>query len=323
MDSLTKRAVPVEELRAVLRAAFGGGAELAGWQELTDGAFNTAYGLDLADGRRVVLKVAPPRGLRLLRYEVDLMRTEAEFFRRAAAVGVPVPAVHHADPDAGYLVMDRLAGEPLYPAHRAVPAAALAGVRRELGALAARLGGVTGTRFGYPRRDGRSGAARWSGSFLSMVDDVLADGVALGTALPVPADTIARQLRGHTRLLDEVGTPRLVHFDLWDGNVFVLPDGAGYRVEGIIDGERAFYGDPVAELLSLALLTDPAEVPGLLPGFLGRPMTGAERTRWRLYSVYLYLIMLTDGVTRGLDPGAPDPVRALTAERLTDHLAEL
>jgi hypothetical protein len=64
-------------------------------------------------------------------------------------------------------------------------------------------------------------------------------------------------------------------------------------------------------------------VPGLLPGFLGRPMTGAERTRWRLYSVYLYLIMLTEGVTRGLDPGAPDPVRALTAERLADHLAEL
>jgi aminoglycoside phosphotransferase (APT) family kinase protein len=321
--SLTKRDVPTGELRAVTRAAFGPDVELAGWQELTDGTFNTAYALDLSDGRRAVLKVAPPPGLRLLRYEADLMRTEAEFFERAAAAGVPVPAVHHADPDAGYLVLERLSGEPLYAAQRSMPPAALAEVHRELGAVAARLAGVTGPRFGYPRRDGRTGSPRWSTSFLAMVDDVLADGVALGTALPAPAEDIARLAHAHARLLDEVTTPSLVHFDLWDGNVFVRPDGAGWRVEGLIDGERAFYGDPIAELVSLALLRDPADVPGLLPGFLGRDLTAAERTRWRLYSLYLYLIMLTEGVTRGHDPAAPDPIRLLTAERLTALLAGL
>jgi aminoglycoside phosphotransferase (APT) family kinase protein len=323
-SSPTKRPVPDAELRAVARAAFGPDAELVAWRELTDGTFNTAYDLELADGRRVVLKVAPPPGLRLLRYEVDLMRTEAEFFARAAAAGVPVPAVHHSDPDAGYLVLERLSGEPLYAARRSMPPAALTAVHRELGAVAARLATVTGTRFGYPRRDGRTGATRWSASFLAMVDDVLADGVALGTTLPRPADEIARLTRAHARLLDEVTTPSLVHFDLWDGNVFVVPDGAGgYRVEGLIDGERAFYGDPIAELVSLALLRDPADVPGLLPGFLGRDLTAAERTRWRLYSVYLYLIMLTEGVTRGHDPATPDPIRVLTADRLTALLAGL
>jgi Ser/Thr protein kinase RdoA (MazF antagonist) len=204
-----------------------------------------------------------------------------------------------------------------------MPPAALAEVHRELGAVAARLAGVTGPRFGYPRRDGRTGSPRWSTSFLAMVDDVLADGVALGTALPAPAEDIARLAHAHARLLDEVTTPSLVHFDLWDGNVFVRPDGAGWRVEGLIDGERAFYGDPIAELVSLALLRDPADVPGLLPGFLGRDLTAAERTRWRLYSLYLYLIMLTEGVTRGHDPAAPDPIRLLTAERLTALLAGL
>jgi len=38
-------------------------------------------------------------------------------------------------------------------------------------------------------------------------------------------------------LLDVVRTPRLIHFDLWDGNILVE---AG-QITGLIDGERAFW----------------------------------------------------------------------------------
>ncbi|MEV2240808.1 hypothetical protein [Micromonospora sp. NPDC049891] len=59
-------------------------------------------------------------------------------------------------------------------------------------------------------------------------------------------------------------------------------------MEGIIDGERAFYGDPIAELVSLAVFAEPAGVPGPLPGYLGRDhLTDAERDRLRLYQMYL------------------------------------
>ena len=43
--------------------------------------------------------------------------------------------------------------------------------------------------------------------------------------------------------LDEVTEPRYVEWDLWDSNVLVR-DGA---IVGIIDHERAFYGDPLIE----------------------------------------------------------------------------
>jgi hypothetical protein len=94
-------------------------------------------------------------------------------------------------------------------------------------------------------------------------------------------------------------------------------------VEGIIDGERAFYGDPIAELVSLALFTDPEQLPGLLPGYLGRSLTDRERTRLRLYTSYLYLIILTEDATRGFDPAGHEPIRRATLERLDAELTAL
>ncbi|MGW2815569.1 phosphotransferase family protein [Streptomyces sp. NPDC001415] len=54
--------------------------------------------------------------------------------------------------------------------------------------------------------------------------------------------------------LDEVTEPRLVHFDLWPGNIFAHPgdDTRPVRITGLIDHERAFWGDPAAELVSPA-----------------------------------------------------------------------
>jgi aminoglycoside phosphotransferase (APT) family kinase protein len=156
---------------------------------------------------------------------------------------------------------------------------------------------------------------------------VLADAVEYRRELPAPAASIGRLFDRHADLLDEVTTPVLVHFDLWDGNIFVLPaagtDRDGYAIEGIIDGERAFYGDPIAELVSLALFADPADLPGLLPAYLGRPLTDRERIRLRLYTAYLYLIMATEGATRGFDPAGHEPVRRTALALLDAELTAL
>jgi fructosamine-3-kinase len=181
---------------------------------------------------------------------------------------------------------------------------------------------VTDPLFGYPRRDGHTRSSSWRTSFLSIVDDVLADAVEYRRELPAPAPAIRTLIHRHAPLLDDVTTPVLVHFDLWDGNVFVLP-GAQPAIEGIIDGERAFYGDPVAELSSLALFADPADLPGLLDGFLGRPLRERERIRLRLYTAYLYLIMVTEDATRGFDPESHEPVRLAVLELLDQELSAL
>lgn len=101
---MTKRRVSTDELAAMVRRGFGDRAEVAAWSEVAEGSYNAVYLLTLAEpDEEVVLKVAPDPWLRLLTYEVDLMRTEIEFYRRAGTAGVPVPEVMFADLGRGVL----------------------------------------------------------------------------------------------------------------------------------------------------------------------------------------------------------------------------
>ncbi|MFD0823141.1 phosphotransferase, partial [Micromonospora zhanjiangensis] len=144
-----------------------------------------------------------------------------------------------------------------------------------------------------------------------------------------PPDRIGALLRRHADALDAVDRPALVHFDLWDGNVMVRLDGVGgARVTGLIDGERALYGDPVAELVSLTLFRDLADEPAILAGYAAAaptpivPTPGVRR-RLALYTCYLYLIMLVEGATRGWSGPPHDERNARVAALLDEQLSRL
>ena len=334
MDSLTKVPVTDADIAAMVRRGFGPHARVAECTELTDGTYNLAYRMRLVDGPSAVLKVAPPPGMDLLTHEVDLMRTEVDFYRRAAAVGAPVPDVLYADLDRDlfgrdYVFLELLAGVPLYAADKEMSTVELAAVRRELGAGIARLHTVTGDAFGYPLRDSGTWRSTWRESFLAMVDDILTDGSRLGTVLPEPAARVAARFERNADLLDAVDRPALVHYDLWDGNIFVHPvPGGGWRLSGMIDGERAFFGDPCAEFVSIALFRDIRELPEILDGYAeaaGQPVDLGDKAlrRVAMYTCYLYLIMVTEGPTRGFDPVAHGPSLRRAFELLTEGLARL
>ncbi|WP_406176517.1 DUF3626 domain-containing protein [Streptomyces sp. NBC_00996] len=86
--------------------------------------------------------------------------------------------------------------------------------------------------------------------------------------LPRPVDEVARTAKTAYDALDEVTVPRLVHFDLWRGNILVeRPAGTAPRIGGLIDGERMFWGDPLADFVSLALLADIKQDKDFLTGY--------------------------------------------------------
>jgi aminoglycoside phosphotransferase (APT) family kinase protein len=267
-------------VRAELTASGIDPASVVAAEDIGGGTYNTAVRLRLADGRRLVLKIAPSDPG--LSYEHDLLTTEAEYYRLASG---PVPSVVAAGP--GFLLMTELPGVPWSQVAGDPP------LRRELGGIVAGLHGVTGEGFGYPRDPLRP---TWPAAFAAMVDAVLADAVRYGVRLPRPAAEIAHLVDRHEPLLELVTTPVLVHFDLWDGNI-LLDDG---RVSGIIDAERAFWGDPVAEFVSLSLFRDLD--PALLDGYRAAGGPAAfdppARRRLALYRVYLDLIMLVEMVPR-------------------------
>ena len=273
-------------------------ASVVSAEEIGGGTYNRAIRVRLADGRRLVLKIAPSAPG--LAHEHDLLETEAEYYRRVSG---PLPSVVGSGP--GFLLMTELPGVPWSQVPDAGPRQ-----RAELGGIVAGLHQVTGDRFGYPQDPLHP---TWAAAFTAMMDAILADAHRYGVRLPRPAAEIAHLVHRHEPLLDLVTTPVLVHFDLWDGNI--LLDGG--RVSGIIDAERAFWGDPVAEFVSLSLFRTPDRE--LLDGYraAGGPAEWGMPAwaRLGLYRVYLDLIMLVEMTPRKIDDA--DRTRFIT-----EHLAE-
>jgi aminoglycoside phosphotransferase (APT) family kinase protein len=286
-------------LRVALAAAGVAWDQVAASQRMAGGTFNAVYLVTLADGARLVVKIAPESGTPLLRYERGILGTEALFYRLASeCTGVSVPevlAVEAGDGTGGYLVMTECPGMP-WPSLVPQPAdGERDALRAELGGMVARLHEITGAEFGYPT--GAVGPLRptWRAAFLDMVDAVLADAQRFSVTLPRPNAEIRALFESKAAVLDEVTRPVLTHFDLWDGNVLVESGPHGLRVGALIDAERAFWGDPLADFISLALFGDVEGDAAFLRGYreAGGSVTfdAASRLRLSLYQAYLYLIM--------------------------------
>ncbi|GAB2591818.1 phosphotransferase family protein [Kribbella endophytica] len=293
-----KRQVDLAGINTLLDRAGIAPHELTAHDELTEGTYNTVYRLTVGE-RQLVLKVAPDPSSPGLSHEQALIRTETEFYQ-AARGKAPVPEVVYAD--AEVLLMTALPGTTM----RGLTATDRASYRRELGAIVRNLHEVVGADgFGYPQR---GLVSTWAVAFQRMLDDVLADAERYEVELP---SGVSRELAlDRVELLNTVRTPRLVHFDLWDGNILV----DGGRISGLIDGERAFWGDPVAEFVSLTLFS--AVDDELLAGYGG----DIDRERLSLYRVYLYLIMLVERTPRGDDD---EGMLKLILSHLTKELAAL
>lgn len=313
-----------ERARHILRVAGLDPGRLAHLAPLTGGTYNTVEELRLTDGGRYVLKVPPAAAVPGLRHEKRLLVSEAEFYRSAARAGVPAP--HEVSTGDDFLLMTAVPGEPWDGTLTDTEQLAL---RTELGRQVARLHRVRGPGFGYPSGALGPLAPDWRTAFTAMFDAVLDDARRYGARLPRPVDAVARAAASAYGTLDEVTDPRLVHFDLWRGNILVDRTDGEARIGGLIDGERMFWGDPLADFVSLALLGDIREDEEFLAGYReagGRArFDTAARLRLALYRAYLYLIMLTETVPREADEeqrrwvqerGAPELVAAL------DEIAE-
>ncbi|MEU9449404.1 aminoglycoside phosphotransferase family protein [Streptomyces sp. NPDC048277] len=321
MQSLTKRRLSAAELDALLRAATGLGCRLEA--ELTDGWFNTAYRVRFDDGRTAVVKLAPPAGAPVLRYERGIMATEVMVYRRLASLAdgaVPAPALLHSGDD--FLAVSVLEGTPWDKAAEQLPHTSASALRRELGAITARLHTLTAEdgRFGYPAPEAGLSAADWRTAFTAMVEALLEDAEHWGSDLGVPAAAVRTLVAEGGQALDEVTEPRLVHFDLWPGNIFVDDRGDGARITGLIDHERAFWGDPAAELVSLEFGGDIGPDSDLVAGYLaagGRlDFTPALRHRLALYGLYLGLILVVECAPRGYDAERAGWGRGFLGERV-------
>ncbi len=296
MHSLSKTTVSVDAAQSIITGAFGAASTIRAFEELTDGFFNTAYAITLADGLRCVLKVAPPDAVRVLRYERDILAAEVAAMRLVQErTSIPVPEIFCHDTsrrllDSNFYLMAFVEGTPLNKLRDQLSPPEAWAIDRATGDYLRQMNAITRPAFGYfahPQPAGRS----WRETFLDMVAGVLADGQALDVPLPLAYDAIAERVTQAAPILDAVAEPRLVHWDLWDGNIFVDP--ATKHITGIIDFERSLWGDPLME--ATFVFAPPAGLAAFTEGY-GQSLldTPTQIRRRALYNIYLFLIMIIE-----------------------------
>lgn len=294
MESITKTIVSKKQIEQMVKRAFGAAIEIEKAQELTEGYFNTGYLVQTNEQIKYVLKIAPSPTVSVMRYEKEIMDMEVHVLKLIEGLGnVPAPKVLFYDDTkelipSNYFFMEFLEGKSLYLVKSNLSQVAFAKISKELGLHVKAMKSIHSSSFGYILQPDRSYTS-WSECFLTMIDEILADAEDQQVLLPYTYNEIREMFYSHKEVLDEVREASLVHKDLWEGNIFV--DEKTASITGIIDCERALFGDPIMEI-DCGLLRGNQD---FLQAFLGRDTLSEEETkRSNLYNVYLYLLIVVE-----------------------------
>jgi len=302
VESKTKTDFPSDLIRAIIKDHFGTSVRIDAVLALEDGWFNTAYEVRFANHKPdAVLRIAPPLEMRLLTYEAEMMSKELLVNQALQDMpDIPIPRILGWNFERNlinrdYMFVEKLSGIPFNKIENELTLAEKAAIHMQLGEIVRKIYSYKGKTWGYFGNGLGSNARTWREAFSNFVFAILADGEDLGVELPMPYDEIRALFDQHAHALEDIRDPVLVHWDLWPGNVFILRKEGKPVIEGIIDWERAFWGDPESEP-SIAISHYGAEF------FLGYGSSLSEgvpaETRRCMYVVYLLLVMAIEAKVR-------------------------
>lgn len=292
--AITKNRQTPEQIRLMAKAAFPGN-DMEACTELTEGMCNTAYLVKFTDGSQSVLKIAAQGNQGRMTNEVGLMEAEVSAMRLVHERGrVRVAQVQYYDTSKAlcsgdYFFMEALEGQSFSSVGESYTEEERQTIYYEIGQVQKELAAITGTAFGLLGDEGSRYDSLFSFVY-RLIANVLSDAEEKQVEIGISPKEILSQLEQDKDLFDQVTQPVLVHWDMWEGNVFVK-DG---HVTGIIDWERALWGE--------AFMDDRfrrhTRNQWFLKGFGKESLTDTELRRIAWYDVYLYLTMMTEGFYR-------------------------
>jgi aminoglycoside phosphotransferase (APT) family kinase protein len=271
--------VSAADIEAMVRRAFGAGTSVESAVELTGGRYNSTYKLALAGLDPVVLRVAPHES-RQFRAERHFMRNEHASVPWLAPIADLMPRTlavdfTHQVVDRDWLIQTFLDGRVAGDGFRGLPVEVKQDFWRQLGTLTRSIHTVVGPHFGPLTGPAHS---TWSAAFIAGLDDIVAD---LSSAA-LDATDVRRVIdlaTRHAAVLDEITSPRLLHGDLWLGNLLV---DEARRITGVLDSDRTVFGDPMADW-NVFLIGVNAGMDAFWETYGPRPEGRAAGLRARLY----------------------------------------
>ncbi|WP_124067260.1 phosphotransferase [Clostridium sp. E02] len=256
--------------------------------ELTEGYFNVAYRIAFEDGESVILKIAPPAGIPVMSYEKDMMKGEVMAMRIAAkSAHVPVAKILYYNEqfpvlNSPYFFMEFLEGQSFHLLKDQLSDEIKKKIKVNSGKLNRTINEITGEAFGYISQPDTWGP-NWYSVFSQMINLALSDARQLSIDLKISTEKLLHQLKLSQYAFLEVTTPKLVHWDLWDGNLLIKDD----RISGLIDWERALWGDPLME----AGFRSYGNSEDFKEGYQVKNISKTEQVRILWYDLYTLLLM--------------------------------
>ena len=263
---------------------------------LTQGCYNSAYLIRFRDDFKTVLKIAPSPTVKSMSYEENIMAAEVFAMKLVKEnTNIPVPNIYFYDSekdliDSEYFFMEFLEGEPLSDAKVSMKPEEIMAIQIEVGSYVKQMSLFTNKNFGYCSQKSKQ-RDTWKDFFENAIHLLIRDAIDIKAELGTDISAIKQALSYNINLLDEITTARFVHWDLWEGNIFINNG----KITGIIDFERCMWADPLIENIFMEI--DNSE--HYKKGYGIVNFTQKEISRRHLYNLYAMLLMCVEPYFRG------------------------
>lgn len=287
MESLTKNKQSKDTISKMVDKFFAP-HKLVRFHEMTEGYFNMAYEICLSNDQLVILKIAPSSKVRVMTYEKNIMFSEVNAMRLVLGNGeIPAAKIMGYDDscticDSPYFFMEKIQGKSLHSVKNSLSQEQIHQIYAETGRINKEINHITCPAFGYPGQSEFQGT-EWYPIFRKMMEAGINDARQGHVDLKIPIDQMWLCLDRDEPIFHEVQEPKLVHWDCWDGNIFVHSG----KVTGIIDWERSLWGDPLMEV-GFRTYSDNTY---FQRGYGIKNLTETQKRRALWYDVYLMLLV--------------------------------
>ena len=240
--SKTKYNVTAEEIRQLFTKHKIG--NIITIQPLGAGEFNAVFKVE-TEHKTYVLKIAPPKNTFVLTYEKNMMRSEVFWYEKMHEyTSINAPNIYISDfsneiISSDCFIMEMMEGQPLWmfkftrEEHDRIQAKKIE--------MLTQIHKIHNDKYGYLQTGLHD---TWYDAIHNMVSNLITDCNNLGRETP-DGCKLLQYIEKNQELLSKVPCS-MVNFDLWDSNIL-------YNNRNLtwIDPERSFWGDPIADFITI------------------------------------------------------------------------
>lgn len=245
----------VDQITAICKRGFGADAHLSGIKELGGGTFNETYLIETSKKDKAILRVAPPAIPDMYWDDVMLMRREHTILPFFASIAELMPETllsdfTHQIVVRDYVLQTFLDGNRWSDIDDELAEEENMDLWQQCGELVKRIHETTGEQFGYPY-PGRS-FETWHAVILDRFSRI-AQSLKEYQADTSDFSTISHFVKSAQSMFNNIQMPCLLHGDLWTFNLLLTRKDGRPLITGVLDTERAWWGDPLADWIMFLL----------------------------------------------------------------------